>query len=131
MSDAPDRVWVLDSGSGELTLCQQYAAAGPKVIDVVRGGGRCARPRAQPGAVLRGGAERRANARRNAAAELHRLLDVRAAGRDLERLLAERVLPGGGYLSGGFPVQFRALGRLLGRGDVVVVRPKIVNIDVN
>ena len=39
VSDGPDRVWVVDNGSGELTLCRMYAAPGPKVIDVFGGAG--------------------------------------------------------------------------------------------
>ena len=34
VSDAPDSVWVLDAGSGELTWCRQVVPGGPKIVDV-------------------------------------------------------------------------------------------------
>ena len=34
VSDAPESVWVLDAGSGELVWCRLRAPSGPKVVDV-------------------------------------------------------------------------------------------------
>jgi hypothetical protein len=130
VSDAPDRVWVVDSGTGELTLCRLYAAAGPKVIDVF-GGESEVREAAQRNpepyceVVRSAEAYRGGYARQNYTGyTMYEPLSGISTG-----YWPDGVLPGGGYLSGGFPYNFGRWGD--SQGDVVVVRPNYVNINVD
>ncbi len=130
VSDGPDRVWVVDSGSGELTLCRTYAASGPKVIDVFGGTG-TAREAAQRPAepyceVVRGaGSYGSATPRQNYTGyTMYAPMEGVSNG-----YYPNRLLPGGGYLSRGFPYTFGRWGD--GGSNVVVVRPGYVNINVD
>ena len=129
VSDGPDRVWVVDTGSGGLSACRMYAAPGPKVIDVFGGTGtvreaapRTPEPYCEP--VRGAGGYGSATPRQNYTGyTMYAPMEGVSTG-----YYPNGVLPGGGYLSGGFPYTFRRWGG--GGGNVVVVRPDYVNINV-
>ncbi|MFO1140943.1 MAG: hypothetical protein U1E59_00910 [Amaricoccus sp.] len=131
VSDGPDRVWVVDQGSGETSLCRTYAAPSPKVIDVFGGSGtvrvQAARtPEPSCAVVRRAGGYGSATPRQNYTGySMYAPMSGISTG-----YYPGGVLPGGGYLSGGFPYTFRRWGDY-GGSNVVVVRPGYVNINVD
>lgn len=126
--DGPDRVWVVDNGSGGLSVCSMQAAPGPKVIDVFGGSGTVRE------AAARSPAPSCAPVRRAGSATPRQDYTGYAMYAPMSGISTgyypNGALPGGGHVSGGFPYNFQRWGGY-GGGNVVVVRPGYVNIDVD